>query len=35
MNDKIEKAIEYYTIKSKEVIEYINSNHQLTARNIK
>ena len=25
MNDKIEKAIEYYTIKSKEVIEYINS----------
>ncbi len=34
MNDKIEKAIEYYTIKSKEVIEYINSNQQLTAEEI-
>ena len=34
MNDKIEKAIEYYTIKSKEVIEYINLNHQLTAEEI-
>ena len=34
MNSKIEKAIEYYTIKSKEIIEYVNSNHQLTAEEI-
>ena len=34
MNSKIEKAIEYYTIKSKEIIEYVNSNHTLTAEEI-
>lgn len=34
MNSKIEKAIEYYTIKSKEIIEYVNSNDQLTAEEI-
>ena len=34
MNSKIEKAIGYYTIKSKEIIEYVNSNDQLTAEEI-
>ena len=34
MNSKIEKAMEYYTIKSKEIIAYVNSNHQLTAEEI-
>ncbi len=34
MNSKIEKAIVYYTIKSKEIIEYVNSNDQLTAEEI-
>jgi hypothetical protein len=34
MNSKIEKAIEYYTINSKEIIEYVNSNHTLTAEEI-
>lgn len=34
MNSKIDKAIEYYTIKSKKIIEYVNSNHKLTAEEI-
>ena len=34
MNNKIEKAIVYYTVKSKEIIEYVNSNNQLTAEQI-
>ena len=31
MNNKIEKAVAYYTVKSKEIIEYVNSNNELTA----
>ena len=34
MNNKIEKAIDYYTIKSKEIIENINSSNKLTAEEI-
>ena len=34
MNNKIEKAIVYYTVKSKEIIEYVNSNNKLTAEQI-
>ncbi|MDC1342192.1 hypothetical protein N8249_00940 [Flavobacteriaceae bacterium] len=34
MNNKIEKAIVYYTLKSKEIIEYVNSNNELTAEQI-
>ena len=34
MNDKIEKAIDYYSVKSKEIIEHINSNNKLTAEEI-
>tara|TARA_R110001632_G_scaffold19898_13_gene59889 strand:+ start:4546 stop:4719 length:174 start_codon:yes stop_codon:yes gene_type:complete len=34
MNKKIDKAIEYYNVKSKEIIEYVNSNHKLTAEEI-
>ncbi|MDB4189835.1 hypothetical protein OAD34_08390 [Flavobacteriaceae bacterium] len=34
MNNKIEKAIVYYTVKSKEIIEYVNSNNELTAEQI-
>ena len=34
MNSKIEKAIVYYTVKSKEIIEYVNSNNELTAEQI-
>tara|TARA_B100000963_G_C22368285_1_gene554731 strand:+ start:184 stop:357 length:174 start_codon:yes stop_codon:yes gene_type:complete len=34
MSDKIEKAIDYYTIKSKEIIDYVNSNKKLTAEEI-
>ena len=34
MNNKIEKAVVYYTVKSKEIIEYINSNNELTAEQI-
>jgi len=34
MSSKIEKAISYYTIKSEEIIEYVNSNHHLTAEEI-
>ena len=34
MNNKIEKARVYYTVKSKEIIEYVNSNNELTAEQI-
>lgn len=34
MNDKIEKAIDYYTIKSKEIIVHINYSNKLTAEEI-
>tara|TARA_B110000003_G_scaffold152808_3_gene153564 strand:+ start:38046 stop:38219 length:174 start_codon:yes stop_codon:yes gene_type:complete len=34
MNHKIEKAIEYYTVKSKEIINYVNSSDKLTAEEI-
>ena len=34
MNNKIEKAVVYYTVKSKEIIEYVNSNDELTAEQI-
>lgn len=34
MNEKIDKAIKYYTIKSEEILNYINSNHNLTAEEI-
>ena len=34
MKDKIEKAIDYYTIKSKEIIAHINSSNMLTAEEI-
>ena len=34
MNNKIEKAINYYTIKSNEIIEHINSSNKLTAEEI-
>ena len=34
MNNKIEKAIVYYTVKSKVIIEYVNSNNELTAEQI-
>ena len=33
-NNKIEKAVVYYTVKSKEIIEYVNSNNELTAEQI-
>lgn len=34
MTDKIEKAIEYYTVKSKELIECVNSSNNLTVEEI-
>lgn len=34
MNKKVDKAIEYYTVKSKEINEYINSSTNLTAEEI-
>ena len=34
MNNKIEKAVVYYTVKSNEIIEYVNSNNELTAEQI-
>ena len=34
MNNKIEEAVVYYTVKSKEIIEYVNSNNELTAEQI-
>jgi hypothetical protein len=34
MDDKINKAITYYTVKSDEILNYINSNNDLTAEQI-
>ena len=34
MTDKIEKAIDYYSVKSKEIVEQVNSNNELTAEQI-
>lgn len=34
MADKIDKAIKYYTIKSEEIINHINSSKNLTAEEI-
>ena len=34
MTDKIEKAIDYYSVKSKEIVEHVNSNNELTAEQI-
>ncbi|KGL62004.1 hypothetical protein [Polaribacter sp. Hel1_85] len=32
--DKIEKAIEYYTFKSKELLDFVNSNNNLSIEKI-
>ena len=34
MDEKIDKAITYYTVKSDEIVKYINSNTDLTAEQI-
>ena len=34
MDEKIDKAIKYYTVKSEEILQYINSNNDLTAEQI-
>lgn len=34
MEEKIEKAIEYYNFKSKKILDYINSNSKLTIEQI-
>ena len=34
MKNKIDKAIEYYTFKSKEILDFINSNQNLTVEKI-
>lgn len=34
MDEKIDKAIKYYTVKSEEILNYINSNTDLTAEQI-
>tara|TARA_B100000768_G_C11284211_1_gene380890 strand:- start:1502 stop:1675 length:174 start_codon:yes stop_codon:yes gene_type:complete len=34
MTDKIEKALDYYSVKSKEIVEHVNSNNELTAEQI-
>ncbi len=34
MKGKIDKAIEYYTFKSNELLEFVNSNQHLTADKI-
>ena len=34
MDEKIEKAIAYYTVKSNEILNYINSNNNLSAEQI-
>ena len=34
MDEKIDKAINYYNVKSKEILDYINSNNDLTAEQI-
>ncbi|MFT6698960.1 MAG: hypothetical protein ACJAVD_000446 [Porticoccaceae bacterium] len=34
MKNKIDKAIEYYTFKSKEILDFINLNNNLTVEKI-
>ena len=34
MTNKIEKAIDYYSVKSKEIVEQVNSNNKLPAEQI-
>jgi|TARA_B110000902_G_scaffold203212_1_gene230923 hypothetical protein len=34
MKNKIDKAIEYYTFKSKEILDFINLNKNLTVEKI-
>jgi hypothetical protein len=34
MENKIDKAIEYYAFKSKEILDFINSNDNLTVEKI-
>ncbi len=34
MNDKIDKTIEYYMVKRSELLNYVNSNNNLTAEQI-
>ncbi|WP_296319398.1 hypothetical protein [Winogradskyella sp.] len=34
MNDKIEIAIEYYSVKQKEILDTVNSSSELTAEDI-
>lgn len=34
MDEKIDKAINYYNVKSKEILGYINANNNLTAEQI-
>lgn len=34
MDEKVDKAIEYYTVKSKEIINCVNSSSSLTAEQI-
>jgi hypothetical protein len=34
MKTKIDKAIEYYTFKSEEILNFINSNNNLTVEQI-
>ena len=34
MDEKIDKAIKYYTVKSDEILNYINSNSNLSAEQI-
>ena len=34
MDEKIDKTIKYYMVKSNEILDYINSNDDLTAEEI-
>lgn len=34
MKDKIDTAIEYYTFKSKELLEFVNSNSDLSVEKV-
>lgn len=34
MKDKIDSAIEYYTFKSKELLDFVNSNNNLSVEKI-
>ena len=34
MNDKIDIAIEYYSVKQKEILDIVNSSSELTAEDI-